>query len=253
MKQLILLSIFLSILCGCNDQTNQDTAIINKNNTKKEQATKTGFDYSKFELKAGDILFQDSDCGPFCESIEKVTFGIDGSKLSHVGMLIPNDKGGLIIIEAVTAGVIETPLDSFFARSFDAENNSKVVVGRIKQEHQQLIPKAIDFAKTKLGLAYDDVFDISNNKYYCSELIYDSFKYANDDQPIFQLQKMTFKDPATNEIFLIWENYFKELNIPIPEGEDGLNPGGMSMSSYIDIVHFYGKPEGYQGKIDLSN
>ncbi len=80
----------------------------------------------------------------------------------------------------------------------------------------------------------------------CSELIYESFKMANENRPIFQLQKMTYKDPETNSTFPIWEDYFHKLDVPIPEGELGLNPGGMSKSSFIDIVHFYGKPEGYQ-------
>ena len=206
-----------------------------------------------FKLHAGDILFQDIDCGPFCESIEKVTSGIQGSKFSHVGLLIQKENEEFMVLEAVTDGVVETPLDKFFMRSFDKEHRSKVVVGRIKSVNKHLIPKAIEFAKTKLGFPYDEAFDISNNKYYCSELIYDAFKYANNDQPIFKLQKMTYNDPATNDIFPIWEQYFQELNIPVPEGKDGLNPGGMSMSNYIDIVHFYGKPEGYEGKAHLSD
>lgn len=209
--------------------------------------------YSNFRLRAGDILFQDSDCGPFCESIEKVTAGIEGAKFSHVGMVIPNGKDEFVVVEAISAGVVETPLDSFFMRSFDEENRSKVVVGRIKQTHEHLISDAIDFAKTKLGLSYDEVFDITNDKYYCSELIYDSFKHTNNGQPIFQLQKMTYVDPETNLIFPIWKDYFQQLNVSVPEGEPGLNPGGMSMSNYISIVHFYGKPQGYEGKMDLSN
>ena len=211
---------------------------------------KETFDYSTFSLQPGDILFQDSDCGPFCESIEKVTFGVGGSKFSHVGMVIPQEEGGLVVIEAIGRGVVETPLDSFFMRSFDADNNSKVVVGRMKAEHAQLIPAAIAFAKTRKGLAYDEVFDITNNKYYCSELIYDSFKHANEDQPIFQLQPMTYQDPDTKSLFPIWEEYFEKLGVPVPEGEPGLNPGGMSTSAYVDIVHFYGKPAGYQGTLN---
>lgn len=203
------------------------------------------FDFSKFQLKAGDILFQDSDCGPFCESIEKVTFGFKGSKFSHVGMIIPDNNENLIVIEAISKGVVKTPLKDFFNRSFDENNNSKVVVGRIKKQYNNLVEKAIEFSQTKLGLAYDDVFDINNNKYYCSELIYDSFKHANNNEPIFELQKMTYKDPTTNKTFPIWEDYFKKLRVAIPEGKPGLNPGGMSKSNYIDIVHFYGIPEGY--------
>lgn len=206
-----------------------------------------------FELKAGDLLFQDIDCGPFCESIETVTSGIDGAEFSHVGLVVPNQQKDLVVIEAVSAGVVETPLDSFFMRSFDANNNSKVVVGRMKAAHAHLIPKAINFAKTKLGVAYDAVFDIANEQYYCSELIYYAFKEANNDQPIFQLQPMTYKDPATQCIFPIWETYFNDLNVPIPEGEAGLNPGGMSTSPYIDLVHFYGKPQGYTGVGHLSD
>ena len=79
------------------------------------------FDHSTFKLIPGDILFQDSDCGPFCEAIEKVTFGVNGAKFSHVGMVIPEANNQLVIIEAITAGVVKTPLDTFFNRSFDAD------------------------------------------------------------------------------------------------------------------------------------
>jgi len=57
---------------------------------------------------------------------------------------------------------------------------------------------------------------------------------------------MTYKDPDTEEIFPIWVDYFKKLKVDIPEGHPGLNPGGMSTSRYINIVHFYGKPQGYE-------
>ena len=213
---------------------------------------KKRFDYSSFKLLPGDILFQDSDCGPFCEAIEKVTFGINGSNFSHVGMVISNQQNNLEVIEAISKGVVLTPLDTFFNRSFDQEGNSKVVVGRLKKEYQNLIPAAIEFSKTKLGVAYDDVFNILNEKYYCSELLYESFAHANDSQPIFDLQKMTYKDPDTDNTFPIWEKYFQDLGVKIPEDEPGLNPGGMSRSRFIDILHFYGKPSGFRENSNLS-
>ncbi len=201
---------------------------------------------TEFRLRPGDILFQDSDCGSFCEAIEKVTFGVGGSKFSHVGMVIPKESGQFVVIEAISVGVVETPLDSFFNRSFDENHNSKVVVGRMKDEYQGLIPDAVAFAKTKIGAEYDEVFDISNEKYYCSELLYESFKHANKGESIFELRAMTYKDPDTKETFPIWEAYFEKLDASIPEGEPGLNPGGMSTSSYVEIVHFYGRPRGYR-------
>jgi hypothetical protein len=204
----------------------------------------TSLEDGDFELKEGDLLFQDSDCGPFCEAIEKVTFGYKGAKFSHIGMLI-KDKDGLKVMEAISAGVVLTPIDSFLNRSFDQEKNPKVMVGRLKPRNQVLIPRAIDFVYRKMTKEYDDVFDMENDKYYCSELIYDAFKSANNNIPIFALKPMTFKDPENNLTFPIWEKYFEELNSQIPEGAPGINPGGISTSKFIEIVHLYGMPDGY--------
>ncbi len=237
MRRSILLVLLFAIGFSCESNKNKEDI------SSKDMQSKV--DLSDFQLKPGDLLFQDSDCGPFCDAIEKVTFGIDGAKFSHVGLVIPDNNNKLVVIEAITNGVVETPLDSFFARSYDEHNNSKVVVGRLKEKYHDLIPEAVAYSQSKLGLPYDDVFNITNNKYYCSELIYEAYKYANNGQPIFELQPMTYKDPETNVTFPIWADYFKNLNVPIPEGEPGLNPGGMSRSDYIDIVFLFGIPQGY--------
>lgn len=196
-----------------------------------------------FSPQEGDLLFQDSDCGPFCEAIETVTTGYRGARLSHVGMLIDND-GELIVIEAVSDGVILTALDTFLNRALDHDGNPKVIVGRLKEEYRPLISAASEHARSKLGKSYDDIFDITNDAYYCSELVYESYKVANDQIDVFQLFPMTFKDPATNETFEIWESYFQNLNYAIPESQPGLNPGGISRSENIDIIHIYGRPIG---------
>lgn len=196
-----------------------------------------------FKLKEGDFLFQDSDCGPFCEAIEKVTVGIDQAKFSHIGLVVKNQEGDLVVLEAISKGVILTPIEAFINRSFDAKNNPKVVVGRLKPEHTHLIEAAIHAAFSRIEKPYDEVFDINNDKYYCSELIYFAFKDANSGQPVFQLQPMTFNDPDTQQPFPIWVDYYKKLGAAIPENEPGLNPGGISRSEYLEIVHYYGKPD----------
>ena len=93
------------------------------------------------------------------------------------------------------------------------------------------------------SLLVDLLRNIENDEYYCSELIYLAFKEANDGQPVFQLQAMTFNDPDTQKPFPIWVDYYKKLGKPIPEGQPGLNPGGISRSEYIEIIHYYGKPD----------
>lgn len=195
-----------------------------------------------FQLQEGDLLFQDSDCGEFCDAIEAVTEGVNRWEFSHVGLVMKDDNGELKIMEAISAGVVLTPLDTFLNRSFDKDNQPKVVVGRLKSEYKAFVPKAIEFIHSKMDAKYDYVFNIENDSFYCSELIHLAFQSANDNHPIFETPKMTFKAPNTDSTFAIWIAYFEDLGEPIPEGEIGLNPGSMSRSEYIEIVHEYGKP-----------
>lgn len=197
---------------------------------------------SEFKIKEGDLLFQDVDCGPFCEAIEAVTQGVDHYNFSHIGIVMQDKNGDLKVMEAVSKGVTLTPLDSFLNRSSDRNNLPKVVVGRLKPEFNHLIPKAISFIQSKMNAEYDPYFDINNDRYYCSELIHLAFKSANNNTPIFQEFPMTFIAPDTNNTFPIWKTYFSNLKYTIPEGKPGLNPGGMSRSPYINIVYKYGEP-----------
>jgi hypothetical protein len=77
-------------------------------------------------------------------------------------------------------------------------------------------------------------------------LIYEIFKRANNGEAVFDLQPMTFIDPETGKTFPAWIDYFDDLNEPIPEGEPGLNPGGLSCSPAIRIMHYYGKPSNFK-------
>jgi hypothetical protein len=197
---------------------------------------------SNFQLKEGDLLFQDSDCGAFCDAIEAVTQGIDDYDFSHVGLVMKSDDGTLKVMEAITKGVVLTELDSFLNRSFDKNQQPKVIVGRLKSEYTAWIPDAIQFIHSKMDATYDFVFNIENDSFYCSELIHLAFETANNQTPIFDTPPMTFKSPDTDSTFAIWVDYFNDINQPIPEGEIGLNPGSMSRSPYISIVHKYGEP-----------
>ncbi|NUM53289.1 MAG: hypothetical protein HUU46_06575 [Candidatus Hydrogenedentes bacterium] len=200
-----------------------------------------------FALEPGDLLFQDLDAGPLCDAIETVTHGVDGAKFSHVGMVARVENGQPFVIEAVGAGVVETPLEDFLSRSNDEAGRPKVLVGRIVGEPARLVPRAIDVSRSYLGRPYDSIFVMDNSSFYCSELIYESFREANNGTPIFELAPMTFKDPATSATFPAWTSYYAELGIAIPEGKPGLNPGGMSRAAFVRIVHAYGQPAGWPG------
>ncbi|MCH7410448.1 hypothetical protein MM239_13660 [Belliella sp. DSM 111904] len=190
---------------------------------------------SSFEFQEGDILFQDGDCGDFCDAIRKVTHGFDGNSFSHNGILTKEGEDWYVL-EAVGRGVVLTTIDDFMSKHLDEHGKPKVMVGRLKDSYQHLIPKAIAEGKKHLGKPYDSVFDFENDAFYCSELIHFSFKAANDQEDLFMPEPMTYKDPETGEVFSVWVDYFEKLGVAIPEGEPGLNPGGMSRSPVLEMI-----------------
>jgi hypothetical protein len=180
-------------------------------------------------LKSGDLLFQSMNCGPLCEAINEVTSGYQGHDFSHLGLVyIKNDS--ILVIEASGSSVKITPYETF--KTYTAE---KMFVGRLKRKYRALIPEAIAFALQQIGVPYDEEYVYNNRKYYCSELLYDAFLHANK-KPLFDLFPMTFKSPKTKEYFEVWVDYYKKLNIEIPEGKPGCNPGGISTSDKLKII-----------------
>ena len=196
---------------------------------------------SNFQLEEGDFLFQDLDSSPLCEAIELVTPGYNDANLSHIGFIVSNN-GKLKVLEAIPPKVILTEIDDFLNRSKDKNGKSKVIVGRLKDKYKNVIPKAVEFTQKKIGVEYDNVFLMNNNSYYCSELLYEAFSQDS----IFQLQPMTFLHPKSNDTLQTWKNYYSTLGVKIPQNKLGINPGIMSLSEKIDIVHIYGIPQGME-------
>lgn len=186
-------------------------------------------------FQEGDILFQDGDCGNFCDAIRKVIEGYGGMDFSHNGLL-KKENGNWYVLEAIGKGVSKTPIEEFLYRHVDKQGKPKIMVGRLKPEFMPLIPAAIQEAEKHLGKPYDHAFDFDNDAFYCSELIHFAFKASNNGRDFFTPKPMTYNDPDTGMLFPIWESYFGKLGIPVPEGELGLNPGGMSLEPVLEII-----------------
>jgi hypothetical protein len=186
-------------------------------------------------LKEGDLLFQQLNCGELCHAIEAVTDGVNGKEFSHCAIVV-NINDTLKVVEAIGDNVQVNSIGNFLARSGDTLKLKRTTIGRVKKEYEPLIHQATAFAKKQIGQPYDDEFLMKNNKWYCSELLYESFKDANNQTDFFELEPMTFKDPKTDEFFPAWVKYYQQLNAKIPEGKAGINPGLISRSSKIQII-----------------
>lgn len=184
------------------------------------------------QLQNGDLLFQDLDCGPLCDAIEQVTQSYGNRHFSHIG-LVSIEGDSVYIIEAIGNKVQLTPLREFVGRT-----KKEILLGRVKKKFKNVAIGAVVKARQKLDIPYDDAFLYNNGKYYCSELLYDAFKEANNNQDFFLLSPMTFKRPDSNDFFPVWIDYYEKLNIPIPEGKAGINPGGISLSPRLKMYRY---------------
>ncbi len=185
------------------------------------------------ELAEGTFIFQDLDCGPLCDAIESVTPGLNGRHFSHVG-LVQKVEDSTVVVEAISAGgVVRTPLQQFLSRVSDP---SALVYMQLSPKHHNILPEAFAYIDSVMGTPYDDSYLMNNGKYYCSELLYDAFKFANAGKPFFQLHPMTFKQPGTPTYDPAWIAYYQELGEAIPEGQLGCNPGGLASGGKLELL-----------------
>lgn len=108
--------------------------------------------------KEGDVVFIESQSSqsPYIKLVQ-------GSKWTHCGIVVQTSNG-LQVLEA--SNVVKlTPIDRFISKS-----KSGYTVVRLKNEI-----KPIRYSQY-LGLPYDLEFKSDNNKFYCSELVYQIYK-----------------------------------------------------------------------------
>lgn len=229
MKKYIIVAISALFLAACNtNNNNSENSDPPVQHQKEAQAT--AMQHQTIAVEVGDLIFIDTDCGPLCNAINAVTPSYKDLPMSHVGFKVVHE-GKPLIVHASTNGVVMEPLSNFLKMA-----KGEVVIGRVKDAYKQLLDSAMSFAKQQVGLKYNHTFTSNNNAYYCSELIYEAFKAANNGKPFFTLQPMTFINPQTKTTDTNWVQYFTDLKVPVPEGVLGCNPGEMSLSDKIDVV-----------------
>ena len=134
------------------------------------------------EIKNGDLIFQTS-LSRQSRAIQLATKSI----YSHCGLIYKNGKD-FYVFEAVQP-VKLTPLDKWIARGKDG----KFVIKRLKNADKVLSPSTIEKMKEVgdqfKGKNYDLTFEWSDEKIYCSELIWKIYQRATGLE-IGKLQKL---------------------------------------------------------------
>ncbi len=186
-----------------------------------EVAKLTGED----ELQTGDIIFQTSRSRQ-SKAIQHAT----KSTYSHCGMIL-KEGNNLVVLEAIQP-VQRTPLASWIARG----ENGKFVVKRLVNSQNILTPEVLATIKRLgdgyVGKKYDLTFEWSDEKMYCSELIWKLYKRAAGIE-VGSLQKLGDFDLTGDLVArIISERYGKK----IPTQETVISPAAIFESKVLKIV-----------------
>jgi hypothetical protein len=207
---------------------------------------------SGYTPRLGDLMFQDTNCGEFCDNIDAVTSGYGNRYVSHVALVVSTKPP--LVVEAISRGVVLTPLKQFLARSVDAQQHPRVMVGRLKAPYRQHIPTAVQIARAQVGKPYNNSFIAAGGKsFYCSELVSYAFNQAYHNPNFMPSQPMDFTNGKSTQILLRWQNYYHELNLAVPQGQPGTNPGALSRLPQITIIYYYGQLRQHAPAQPLSN
>ncbi|MGB4775018.1 MAG: YiiX family permuted papain-like enzyme [Daejeonella sp.] len=193
---------------------------------KIEQAKIAINDFAKNdELKDGDLIFQAS-VSEQSKAIQLAT----RSKYSHCG-IIYRKGNDYFVLEAVQP-VKRTPLDQWMARGKDGH----YVIKRLKNAGQILTPSTIknmkDMGDKWKGKNYDLYFEWSDDKIYCSELIWKIYQRTTGVE-LGKLQKLSEFD-LTNDI--VKKKMKERYGTKIPMNEIVISPASIFESDMLSTV-----------------
>jgi|LakMenE18May11ns_1017448.scaffolds.fasta_scaffold9665948_2 uncharacterized protein YycO len=144
------------------------------------------------EIQNGDLIFQTS-LSEQSKAIQLAT----KSEYSHCGIIF-KEGNDYYVFEAIQP-VKRTPLDKWIARGKDSE----YVIKRLKNAEQVLTPTTISKMKQVgeefRGKNYDLTFEWSDDKIYCSELIWKIYQRATGIE-IGKLEKLSDFDLTSDAV-----------------------------------------------------
>ena len=179
----------------------------------------------KEKIQNGDIIFQTSKSSQ-SKAIQLAT----NSKYSHMGIIYEND-GKYFVYEAVQP-VKLTPLADWVARG----QSGHYVVKRLKNADKILTESV--FAKMKRtgqqfkGKSYDIYFEWSDDKIYCSELVWKMYKEATGIE-IGTLEKLSDFDLSSAIVQAKMKERYGEK---LPMNEKVISPASMFNSEKLITI-----------------
>lgn len=176
-------------------------------------------------LQNGDIIFQ-SSLSPQCKAIQLATH----SPYSHCGIIFEKDNQWYVY-EALQP-VTVTPMKEWTARG----DKGHYVIKRLKNANEVLTPavlaKMYKIGEGYLGKNYDLYFEWSDDRIYCSELVWKIYKEGTGLE-VGKLQKMKEFDLSHE---LVKQKLKERYGNKVPMEEKVISPASMFDSELLTTV-----------------
>ncbi len=180
---------------------------------------------SNHSYRNGDIIFQTSTSSQ-SKAIQLAT----KSKYSHMGIIYEND-GDYFVYEAVQP-VKLTPLQQWINRG---ENGHYVVKRLVNAQHiltDDVLSKMRQYGERFKGKSYDIYFEWSDDKIYCSELVWKIYKEAGEIE-IGKLEQLSDFDLSDK---IVQSKMNERYGENIPMDEKVISPSAMFNSDKLITV-----------------
>jgi hypothetical protein len=184
--------------------------------------------------------------------ISAVVEGHRGARVNHVGIVVAQD-GALSVLEAIDPAVRVTSLAEYSDRSLCSEARPRLMFARLRAPYRPLIPAALAFGLSRLGVPYDPYYTSSPDALYCSELILEMFRHANNGVGVFPNTPLSFRDVQSGALLEDWVAHYAEIGREVPEGATGSHPAGLSRDARLEVYHVEGRVPGYAGDLRRRN
>lgn len=177
------------------------------------------------KLEDGDIILQTSESAQ-CEAVRIAT----NSKFSHCGIIF-KDKSEVYVIEAVQP----VKITSFKEWITHGKNNS-YLIKRLKKSEKiltsNIINKMKSYGKSLINKDYDLYFEWSDDKIYCSELVWKVYKEGAGVEicPFKKLKDFNFNSPIVQNIMQ------QRYGSNIPYNEKVIAPSQIAESELLTTV-----------------
>ena len=189
----------------------------------------------RFRPATGDLLFQITPSSPMSDAITDATARKNLPGYTHVAIAIRHENADSVIEATSKGGVRIVALDEFLKGSARIDGAPAVAVMRLR-DTSGIASDAVTRARSHLGAPYDYSFLPDNGKFYCSELVWESFR--REGRRIFSARPMNFRAPD-GTLPAFWVELFAKQGEAVPEGVPGTNPDELSRDPQLQEVHRY--------------